>query len=236
MLGQISPARAQGQPTNLPLPKSKTLASFSNFGRTMVNFTTRNQSTATLHAEPTTSISEASATAVPVAPVIPVSPINSTTQQTAPQAIAGDNPKMVYTALSMIDWAGRFTSLNDKYQTEFMNGVVRDPNALGRYQNRDESTRQRNKFINESPFSEDEEIMIRNIGLDNLDSEEHLRWKRIFMVMEGRCIGDEAKESLWDFQEWWSVNRGAPKLFPTRGKKEDEGFMTKFKNVFAKST
>lgn len=191
----------------------------------MVNFTTRNQSTATLHGDPTTSVSEASATAVPVVPDTPA---------TAPQAISGNNFRMVYTALPMMGWASTFSSLNDKFQTDLMNNMLQDPNALGHYQSREESTRKRNRSDN--PFSEHDEIEIRNVGLDNLDTEEHRRWKRVFIVLESRCIGDEAKESLWDFQEYWANRFKVPKLIPTRGKKEDEGFMSKFKNVFAKPT
>ncbi|PVH83216.1 hypothetical protein DL98DRAFT_529725 [Cadophora sp. DSE1049] len=232
LLGTISPARVQPKPSNLPLPKSKTFGKLSSlsssFGRSMVNLAARNQSiyslnagsVISLHAEPTTSVSNATATAEPIAtPARPTTPHIFT---------PGSNITMVYTVPEGDNWAGRFSTLRDKFMMELTQTTLRDPKTMQRFQSREESQKKKKKKgkNSDNPFRDDEDF--GEVGIDNLLSEEEFRWKRIFMTLESRAMGDEVKESLWRFQEAWARSNNALWLLPACCKDESSsGFMSR---------
>ncbi|KAH7380947.1 hypothetical protein BKA64DRAFT_727644 [Cadophora sp. MPI-SDFR-AT-0126] len=229
LLGTISPARVQPQhkSSNLPLPKSKTFGKLSSlsssFGRSMVNLAARNQSSysltgesvTSLHAEPTTSVSNATATA---------EPITTSARSTTPLICTpGSNVTMVYTIPAGDNWCGMFSTLRDRFMEELTKTTLRDPQTMQRFQSREESqkkkkTRSKNS---DNPFRDDEDS--GEVGIDNMVIEEEFCWKRIFMTLESRAMGDDVKESLWRFQEAWARSHNALWLLPACCKDETSG-------------
>ncbi|KAG4428968.1 hypothetical protein IFR05_015550 [Cadophora sp. M221] len=241
LLGTISPARIQTKPSNLPLPKSRTFGKLSSlsssWGRSVVNLAARNHSThslipdsiTSLHAEPTTFVSNTTATAEPTStPARPVSPLQSTSDS---------SPTMVYEA--DYDWSGMFSTLRDKYMQEFMESTMRDPKTMQKFQSREESQKKKKKKgkNSDNPFRDDEDA--GTVGIDNLLTEEEFCWKRIFVTLESRAIGGKAKQSLWKFQEEFANNHNAAWLLPARCKppRDEEssgGFMARVRGAISR--
>lgn len=104
---------------------------------------------------------------------------------------------MVYDVPAGDNWAGRFSVLRDKFMTELMNTTMRDPKTMQRFQSREESQKKRKKKAKNSdnPFRDDDDS--GEVGIENLSMEEEFCWKRIFMTLESRAMGDEVKESKY---------------------------------------
>ena len=81
--------------------------------------------------------------------------------------------------------------------TELMNTTMRDPKTMQRFQSREESQKKRKKKAKNSdnPFRDDDDS--GEVGIENLSMEEEFCWKRIFMTLESRAMGDEVKESKY---------------------------------------
>ncbi|KAL2062858.1 hypothetical protein VTL71DRAFT_5930 [Oculimacula yallundae] len=232
LLGTISPSRVYEKPSNLPMLKSRTfggkLSSLSSsFGRSVVNLGARNQSTASLladssvslHAEPTTSVSTATALAEPaVLSARPLSPL---------LAASSHNVAMVYSPPLNNNWSGMFSTLKDKFLQDLLDSTLRDPSQMQHYQNRAENPQRKKKSKNDEDAG--------TVGIDNLLTEEESRYKRIFMIMEGRAVGDVVKESLWTFQEQFARIHRMPHLVPaSRRHEEESSFLARIGRVIGR--
>ncbi|KAL6718432.1 hypothetical protein ACLMJK_004522 [Lecanora helva] len=116
-----------------------------------------------------------------------------------------DDPRLVYTTLTMLEWLGRHNSLHDRYRNETRPG------------RRDS----RNSLINPSASAESS----NNSTADGQAHDEARLKARVYRQLEAYCKTVEARESLAEFQNMM-VERERQKTAGPRGKKvrERHGF------------
>jgi hypothetical protein len=191
----------------------------STFSRSSTNLTNpSNSSAASLvrTAEPTTFVSNASAT--------------------APQPTFTPNAQHIHEAQHPVWWAGRFTSLPDRFHGEMLEETLKDPKAFQSFQ--DDSKCAATKTTHEDPKKTDEQEAYepRTKGIQKINNDEDVRVLRVFAHLKSLCVTDDARKSLFDFQQTYARMYANEKWLPAGGTMEDKppGWVSRMTNVIGR--
>lgn len=157
------------------------------------------------------------------------------------------NPCCIYTEQPSAYWTGRFNSLHDKFLAECLTpnnlqsilGAQADRNTARNQQNQSHGQReaQYTRFNTRLPPSATSAAILQqtagggglggdtgrnhSLAMHSADAELLLdddeRCKRVFIHLEAFCATDDARRSLFAFQQDYARKTGRPKLLPRGG-------------------
>ncbi|KAH8776774.1 hypothetical protein F5883DRAFT_452836 [Diaporthe sp. PMI_573] len=146
------------------------------------------------------------------------------------------NPCCIYTEQPSAYWSGRFNSLHDKFLAECLTpnnlqsllGAKADRSAALNQQLQPHLLReaQYTRFNTRLPPSATSAAILQQAGGGDakllLDDDE--RCKRVFIHLEAFCATDEARRSLFVFQQDFARKEGRPKVLPRGGTMGDRNW------------
>jgi hypothetical protein len=212
----ISPSQTQA-PTEKNLPKARTLgmlstftSAFSRSNSNLVDATNASTISLPRTADPTTYVDNVSASAV--------------------QPTYTPHGSMVFEAREAIWWAGRFTSLSDRFHTETLNNAMMDPHLL-------RSLQDNNKCMSQGARDDDGiRCESSSKGQKQMADDEHNRTMRVFAHLTSICATEEARNSLFDFQQQYARMENNKNWLPVGGTMEDKppGWVARMTNAISR--
>ncbi|KAI0839641.1 hypothetical protein F5Y06DRAFT_302842 [Hypoxylon sp. FL0890] len=215
------------------IPKSRTFNTFSSLTQSLsrVNLSnfgrhdSRRPAAANMEDQKNDVTSTPSGASTALAPM----PTQPATPTPAPSGLSysANDPRLIHTAQSSAYWTGRYMSLRDKFMNEMLQpqnlktiltadaerskvpvSVAPKPSASAGL-----PTSSTMAYLPQRPSETDKTATMK--AAENLTDEDK-RDRRIFMHLEGLCTTDEARNSLYSFQEDYARRSKKEWLLPPR--------------------
>lgn len=203
---RTSPAHRQGQAKLTRSGTSNMLYNLkASLSRSRVNLGDDSSVTLASYggtAEPTTQVSNASATAE------------------RPGSVT--NLEDVSVAMGAGYWGGRLSSLCDRYQNEMLREIMSNQATLDRYSDTNPAYDFRARETDPQRAAEREEYEPATAGMNLLIMDVDARHFKAFEHLQATCKTDEAAKDFWEFQQNYARAMGKSEYLPVGGDMKEQ--------------